>query len=118
MSERRRQLIYTVRAGLRGTKTHRAVGRLLLEAIAEELEGAEAEAKALKDALDAANREIAQLHKENFWLSKEDTMGIYDQREVHRDCTVEILKNSVTGTVSVGWWPNECPPAGLEATEK
>lgn len=32
---------------------------------------------------------------------------IYDQEEIHENCTVQILSNSVTGEVSVGWWPNE-----------
>ena len=32
---------------------------------------------------------------------------IYDQEEIFPDCTVQILTNTVTGDVSVGWWPNE-----------
>lgn len=32
---------------------------------------------------------------------------IYDQCEIHPDCTVQILRNSVTGEVSVGWWENK-----------
>ena len=31
----------------------------------------------------------------------------YDQREVYENCTVEILRNSTTGEVSVGWWENK-----------
>ena len=31
---------------------------------------------------------------------------LYDQEEVHTDCTVQVLRNSVTGAVSVGWWKN------------
>lgn len=31
---------------------------------------------------------------------------IYDQIEEHENCTVQILTNSVTGDVSVGWWEN------------
>lgn len=30
----------------------------------------------------------------------------FDEVELHCDCTVQILKNSMTGEVSVGWWPN------------
>lgn len=30
--------------------------------------------------------------------------NIYDQEEIHHNCTVQILTNSVTGDVSVGWW--------------
>lgn len=32
------------------------------------------------------------------------TTNIYDQEEIHHGCTVQILHNSVTGDVSVGWW--------------
>lgn len=70
------------------------------------------ELEKLKCELDSANREIEQLTKANFWLSNDASMGIYDKRDVYRDCTVEVLQNSVTGSVSVGWWPNDCPPAG------
>ena len=30
--------------------------------------------------------------------------NIYDQEEIHHNCTVQVLRNSVTGEVSVGWW--------------
>lgn len=30
--------------------------------------------------------------------------NIYDQEEIHHNCTVQVLKNSLTGEVSVGWW--------------
>lgn len=30
--------------------------------------------------------------------------NIYDQEEIHHGCTVQVLRNSVTGEVSVGWW--------------
>ena len=33
--------------------------------------------------------------------------NIFDQEEIHPNCTVQILKNSVTGEVSVGWWENK-----------
>ena len=29
--------------------------------------------------------------------------SIYDQEEIHHGCTVQVLRNSVTGEVSVGW---------------
>lgn len=32
---------------------------------------------------------------------------VYDVEEIHEDCTVQVLRNSVTGEVSVGWWANE-----------
>lgn len=37
-------------------------------------------------------------------------INAYDIAERYEDCTVEILKNSVTGKISVGWWRNENPP--------
>lgn len=33
--------------------------------------------------------------------------NIYDSEEIHENCTVQILKNSVTGETSIGWWENE-----------
>lgn len=32
--------------------------------------------------------------------------GIYDTQEIHKNCTVQIWRNSKTGAVSVGWWEN------------
>lgn len=32
------------------------------------------------------------------------TTNIYDTEEIHHNCTVQVLRNSVTGDVSVGWW--------------
>lgn len=31
---------------------------------------------------------------------------LYDQEEIHRNCTVQIWSNSVTGEISIGWWEN------------
>lgn len=39
--------------------------------------------------------------------------SLYDTVERHTDCTVEILKNSVTGEISVGWYRNDKPPVEL-----
>lgn len=32
--------------------------------------------------------------------------NIYDKEEIYPDCTVQVLTNTVTGEVSVGWWKN------------
>lgn len=32
--------------------------------------------------------------------------NIYDIEEIYPNCTVQVLRNSVTGEISVGWWPN------------
>ena len=58
-----------------------------------------------KEAADAWNRRAAdtpQLHT-----------SLYDTVERHTDCTVEILKNLITGEISVGWYRNDKPPVGM-----
>ena len=32
--------------------------------------------------------------------------NIFDIEEIYPNCTVQVLRNSVTGEVSVGWWKN------------
>ena len=34
-------------------------------------------------------------------------IGIFDEEEIHTNCTVQILRNSVTGEISIGWWENQ-----------
>lgn len=34
-------------------------------------------------------------------------LSVYDQEEIHENCTVHVLTNSQTGETSVGWWENE-----------
>ena len=34
-------------------------------------------------------------------------MNVYNQVEIYHNCTVQVLTNSITGEVSVGWWRNE-----------
>lgn len=33
--------------------------------------------------------------------------NIFDEEELHNNCTVQILKNTQTGETSTGWWENE-----------
>ena len=33
--------------------------------------------------------------------------NIFDEEEIHENCTVQILRNSITGACSFGWWENE-----------
>ena len=33
--------------------------------------------------------------------------NIFDEEEIIENCTVQILRNSVTGEISVGWWRND-----------
>ena len=32
--------------------------------------------------------------------------NVFDECEVHKNCTVEIWKNSQTGEISIGWYEN------------
>lgn len=41
-------------------------------------------------------------------------LNLYDQEEIHDNCTVQILRNSYTGAVSVGWWENDAAPKGVD----
>lgn len=38
--------------------------------------------------------------------------NIFDVEEIHHNCTVQVLTNSITGEVSVGWWENEDEDSG------
>ncbi len=38
-------------------------------------------------------------------LTNKPIITVYDREETHKNCTVQILSNSYTGDVSIGWWP-------------
>ena len=40
--------------------------------------------------------------------------NLFDQEELHTDCTVQVLTNSVTGECSVGWWENSNQPMEIK----
>ena len=40
--------------------------------------------------------------------------NLFDIEEIYPNCTVQIWRNSVTGEVSVGWWPNDNKPIGTK----
>lgn len=43
--------------------------------------------------------------------------NIFDQEEIVYPCTVQILTNSVTGEISVGWWrgtPEDIPGGNID----
>ena len=48
---------------------------------------------------------------------KLESLSVFDIEETFTDCTVQVLTNSVTGEVSVGWWRNEKPPMGKDDVE-
>lgn len=33
--------------------------------------------------------------------------NVFDKEEIYENCTVQVLTNTVTGEVSVGWWRND-----------
>jgi len=37
-------------------------------------------------------------------LEAQTEFRIYDQEEIHHNCVVQVLTNSVTGDTSIGWW--------------
>ena len=39
--------------------------------------------------------------------------NMFDVVEKYDDCVVEVLKNSITGEVSVGWYKKDRPPVCL-----
>lgn len=45
------------------------------------------------------------------------TTNLFDKEELFTDCTVQVLTNTVTGEVSVGWWPNDNPPIEIGGTD-
>lgn len=40
------------------------------------------------------------------WKTPTET-NLYDKEEIHKNCVVQILKNSVTGETSIGWWKDD-----------
>ena len=40
-------------------------------------------------------------------VPEEPDIPIYDKETRHENCTVQILENTKTGRVSIGWWRNE-----------
>ena len=61
-----------------------------------------------KDAADAIEELLAEMVTLRNQLPQQTIeTNLYDIEETHPNCTVQILRNSVTGEVSVGWWENE-----------
>lgn len=46
------------------------------------------------------------------------TTNLFDHEELHHNCTVQVLSNSVTGEVSIGWWHEDNPPAEIGGREQ
>ena len=43
-----------------------------------------------------------------------DSIGIYDVVEEYPNATVQILRNSITGEESIGWFNNDDPPVTVD----
>ena len=39
--------------------------------------------------------------------AKDVEINVYDKVTEYDNCTVQILENTATGAISVGWWRNE-----------
>ena len=48
---------------------------------------------------------LKQLDKAN--AANDVEINIYDKVTEYDNCTVQILENTATGAISVGWWRNE-----------
>lgn len=35
---------------------------------------------------------------------EEHDLEMFDEEEIYEGCTVQVLRNSKTGEVSIGWW--------------
>ena len=47
-----------------------------------------------------------QMNAPELWSEKMVETNIYDEEEIHENVTVQILRNTVTGETSIGWWDN------------
>lgn len=51
-------------------------------------------------------------------LDKDETkkikIGIFDIVEEYPNCTVQLLRNSITGEESIGWFNNDEPPVTVD----
>lgn len=63
----------------------------------------EAEALEQSHTISDLREKLAELSGGEF---VELAVAFYDKREVHKNCTVEVLTNTKTGAVSVGWYKN------------
>ena len=49
---------------------------------------------------------------QSFQLKRADSadekveINVFDEEEIYHNCTVQVLRNSITGETSVGWWKN------------
>lgn len=54
----------------------------------------------------ATQKAIEHWNRRTQVITKVET-SFYDQEETFSDCTVQVLTNTATGEISVGWWKND-----------
>lgn len=52
-------------------------------------------------------RRICQTCEWKFGNIERIEVSVYDKEEIFENCTVQVLTNTKTGEVSVGWWKND-----------
>lgn len=99
------------------------VRRSEYEEVVEKLESLLSEVEVVEEALEKetvwSRQKIEQLQDElNKSREKQIRTSLYDKEEIHRNCTVHILSNSVTGEQSIGWFDNDNPPIGADLIDR
>ena len=52
-------------------------------------------------------RQVCPSCEESFGTITKIETCFYDKEEIFENCTVQVLTNTATGEVSIGWWKNE-----------
>ena len=50
---------------------------------------------------------IGDVERMNVFEQVQVETNMFDKEEIYQNCTVQILTNTATGEVSVGWWKND-----------
>lgn len=50
---------------------------------------------------------IGDVERMNVFEQVQVETNMFDKEEIYQNCTVQVLTNTVTGEVSVGWWKND-----------
>ena len=50
---------------------------------------------------------IGNVERMNGFEQVQVETNMFDKEEIYQNCTVQVLTNTVTGEVSVGWWKND-----------
>ena len=75
--------------------------------LADRLSDAAERLYSLSRYLEALDKQLYALAKAASGVLVPVELNLYDEEELHEDCTVQILRNTVSGELSVGWWENQ-----------